>query len=78
MAEVGASNSKEQSYNKTRGPFNGTVTSDSFVLTDGVNVGKSYKVTVEFFSEVDHQRLVVVKDTCKWYNNIELFLTYLF
>ena len=49
----------------TRGPFNGTVSSDSVTFTEGLDWGKTYEVTVAFSSSVLSMALEVYKDICK-------------
>lgn len=49
----------------TRGPFNGTVSSDSVTFTEGLDWGKTYEVTVAFSSSVLSMALEVHKDICK-------------
>ena len=48
-----------------KGPFNGIVESDAIVITDGLDWGKTYRVTVEFITEVLQEPLEVFKDICK-------------
>ena len=49
----------------TRGPFNGTMTSDNITFTENMEEGKTYQINVEFTSDVLSEPLVVFKDICK-------------
>ena len=49
----------------SRGPFNGSVTSDSVMFTEHLEEGKAYKVNVEFNSDVLSEPLMVYKIICK-------------
>ena len=49
----------------TRGPFNGTVTSDNITFTENMEEGKTYQINVEFTSDVLPEPLMVFKDICK-------------
>jgi hypothetical protein len=47
----------------TRGPFNGTLTSDNVTLTKyNMEEGKAYRINVEFTSDVLPEPLMVYKD----------------
>lgn len=50
----------------TKGPFNGTVSSDDLMVTEGLDWGKTYQVSVIFFSQVLSDALEVLKDICKF------------
>ena len=48
-----------------RGPFNGTVRSDTVVFTKGLSAGKSYTATVAFETDVNSEPFVITKGICK-------------
>ena len=49
----------------TRGPFNGTTTSDNVTFSENMEEGKTYQINVEFTSDVLPEPLMVFKDICK-------------
>ena len=65
MVEVGG-DSKGETTPLARGPFNGTVKSDSVLISEGINRGKAYRVTVMFFTEVHREGMEIFKDIRKY------------
>ena len=65
MVEMGG-DSKGETTPLARGPFNGTVRSDSVLISEGINRGKAYRVTVMFFTKVNREGIQIFKDTCKY------------
>ena len=57
----------EPKQQTVRGPFNGTVSSDTVEVTEGIEWGKAYPVRVEFILDVNAQALSAFKDVhvCK-------------
>ena len=62
--EVGAGDMESIIYRRTKGPFNGTVRSDGIVFSEGLHLGKTYRLTVEFATGFD-LALVIHKELCK-------------
>ena len=65
MVEVGG-DSKGETTPLPRGPFNGTIKSDSVLISEGINRGKAYRVTVMFYTEVHREGMEIFKDICKY------------
>ena len=55
-----------------RGPFNGTVSSDTVEVTEGIKWGKAYLVRVEFILDVNAQALSAFNDVCKYKLQLKL------
>ena len=65
MSELGAA-TPEPVIDLTRGPFNGTISSDTVVITENLSWGKTYQITVGFTVDVLPEALLVFRIICKF------------